>query len=473
MRSLFSGRYTRRLAAAFAVIGIGGAMLTAVLVNTAFQARFTDFLTSQQQARQDQLVTLVAADYRRNGGWNPQSLNQLAPTVTMTGSEAEVRDAAGRSMWSLAAADVDPATLAMHRTMMGTGDLGPPRELPITVDGTRVGTLVVRVPQGAVPAIDQDFRNSVNGLLAVGSLVAGLVALAVGLIFARRAATPIADLTGAANDLAAGRRESRVTVASTDEIGQLSASFNAMADQVEREDELRRMFTADVAHELRTPLAILRSQLEAVQDGVSQPTPQVIASLHDETVRLSRLVADLETLASADAATFTLDRRPTSLNALIRDLTSGLAERFTEAGLDLRTDLAQVTVDGDPDRLRQIGTNLLTNARKFVASGGTVTVTLRDDGDWAELQVTDTGPGIAPDELRRVFERFFRSRTAHAGGSGIGLAVVAELVAAHGGHVTVDSELGHGTTFRVRLPTVHAPRAADPSQRHGVATGTT
>ncbi|CRK55279.1 sensor histidine kinase [Alloactinosynnema sp. L-07] len=447
------GRFTRRLAVAFAVIGVGAATLTAVLVNTAFQARFTDYLADQQQARQDQLVTLFAADYRRNDGWNPRSLNQLAATVTMTGSEAEIRGADGGRVWSLSDADVDPAMLAMHRAMMGTGELGPSRELPIAVEGTRVGTLVVRVPQGAVPAVDQDFRDSVNQLLTVGSLVAGLVALTFGLVLARRVATPIAELTTAADDLAKGRRDRRVPVTSTDEIGRLSASFNSMADQVEKQDQLRRMFTADVAHELRTPLAILRSQLEAVQDGISKPTPQVITSLHDETVRLSRLVADLETLAAADAATFTLDRRPTSLTALLRELTGALADEFAEAGLALGTDLDEVTVDGDPVRLRQIATNLLTNARKFVPPGGTVTVTVRDHGDTACLEVSDTGPGIAPEELPRVFDRFYRSPTARAGGSGIGLAVVAELAAAHGGSADVDSEPGRGTTFRVRLPT--------------------
>ncbi|WP_102143140.1 sensor histidine kinase [Mycobacterium hubeiense] len=117
----------------------------------------------------------------------------------------------------------------------------------------------------------------------------------------------------------------------------------------------------------------------------------------------------------------------------------------------------EVTVEGDPDRLRQIVTNLLTNAAKFVSSGGTVTVAVRSDDHWAELTVAETGPGIARDELPHVFERFFRSRTAGAGGSGIGLAVVAELAKAHGGDISVDSELGRGSTFRVRLPTMAPP----------------
>lgn len=457
MTNRLRGRFTRRLVLAFATIGIGAAVLTAVLVNTAFQARFTDYLTNLQQTQQEQLVTLFAADYRRNTGWNPQSLNRLADTVTMTGSEAEIFDPTGRLVWSLTGADVDPTTLAMHREMMGTGDLGPRRDLAITVDGTRVGTLEVRVPQGAVPAIDRDFRSGVNQLLAVGSLVAGAVALLVGVLLAQRVARPIAELTAAANDLAAGQRDRRVDVASNDEIGHLSASFNSMADQVEKQDELRRVFTADVVHELRTPLAILRSELEAIQDGINQPEAEVIASLHDETLRLSRLIADLETLASADAATFTLDSRPTSLTALVRDLTAARSEEFAEAGLTLHTDLAEVTVEGDPDRLRQIVTNLLTNAAKFVSSGGTVTVAVRSDDHSAELTVADTGPGIARDELPHVFERFFRSRTAGAGGSGIGLAVVAELAKAHGGDISVDSELGRGSTFRVRLPTMAPP----------------
>jgi two-component system sensor histidine kinase BaeS len=452
-------RFTRRLVLAFATIGIGAAVLTAVLVNTAFQARFTDYLTNLQQTQQEQLVTLFAADYRRNNGWNPQSLNRLADTVTMTGSEAEILDAEGQLVWSLTDADVDPTTLAMHRQMMGTGELGPRRDLPITMDGTRVGTLAVRVPQGAVPAIDRDFRSGVNQLLAVGSLVAGAVALLVGVLLAQRVARPIAELTAAANDLAAGRRDRRVDVASSDEIGQLSTSFNEMANQVAKQDELRRVFTADVAHELRTPLAILRSEIEALQDGISQPSPKVIASLHDETLRLSRLVADLETLASADAATFTLDRRPTSLGALTRDLISTRLEEFAEAGLKLRTDLGDVTVDADPDRLRQIVTNLLTNAAKFVPAGGTVTVTVHPVGLWAELTVTDTGPGISPTDLPHIFERYFRGRGARASGSGIGLAVVAELVNAHGGDVAVDSHLGRGTTFLVRLPAATAPNS--------------
>ncbi|MFD8192356.1 sensor histidine kinase [Streptomyces wuyuanensis] len=453
MRDLLKGRFARRLALAFALLGVGAAALTAVLVNVAFGARFDDYLAEQQQVRRQQLAALFAAEYQRDDAWTPASLDELAPTVTMTGSQVELRGEGGQKIWSLADASVDPAMLAMHRNMMGTGELGPPRSLPVVVEGRQVGTLDVRVPQGRIPAVDQNFRSDVNRVLVVGGLTAGAIALAVGLYTARRATAPIAELTSVAGSLATGQRDRRVTTIPDNEIGQLATAFNAMADRVKKEDALRRLFASDIAHELRTPLAILRSELEAVQDGIREPTPKVITSLHDETLRLGRLITDLETLASADAAAFTLEREPLSLTALVRDTAAHLADRFAGAGITLRIDLpTEVRVDGDAERLRQIVTNQLTNALKFVPAGGTVILTLRQVGDWAELRVIDTGPGIPAEELPRIFDRFFRSRAARADGSGIGLAVAAELATAHGGTITADSTPGHGTTFTTRLP---------------------
>lgn len=458
MPSLLPGRFARRLALAFAALGIGSALLTAVLVNTAFTSRFQNYLGEQQSVQQEQLVAMFAADYVANGAWQTRSLNRLAPGVIMTGSEAEVLDATGRRVWSLADAATDAETPAyatmpeMHRQIMGTGELGPPRSLPVVVDGRQVGTLVVRVPEGAIPAVDRDFRSAVNRLLAAGALAAAFVALLVGVYTARRATAPIAELTRAAEDLATGHRDRRVTTVPDNEIGQLATAFNTMAERVDKEDHLRRAFTADVAHELRTPLAILRSELEAVQDGIRQPTDDVIGSLHEETLRLTDLVADLETLASADAATFTLNRQPISLAGIVADSTTALAAPFGDAAITVKSHLDDVWVDADPVRLTQIITNQLTNALKFVPAGGTVTVTVCETDGWAELTIADTGLGIPADDLPHIFDRYYRSRTARADGSGIGLAVVAQLVEAHGGTITADSTPGHGATFTTRLP---------------------
>lgn len=453
LRGLWHSRFARRLTLAFVATAVAATALTAILVNLAIDARFDAYLESQRQAREQQVVGVLAADYLRAGGWRRESLDQLAPSFVMAGIRVTLL-ADGRRIWSTAGSAMGPAMSEMHREMMGIPELGPASRLPVVVDGRRVGTAVLRVPQAVLPAADREFRDSVNRLLVGGAIAAGILALLVGLALARRTTTGVTDLTAAANELAAGRRDRRAAVSSNDEIGELATSFNQMADAVSREDELRRTFASDVAHELRTPLAILRSQLEAVQDRVAEPDPDVISSLHDETLRLGRLVNDLETMADAGAAGFTLDRSELALRPVVRDVLDGLAGRLAER--ELVTDLDDVAAFADAVRLRQVVTNLVSNAAKFTPAGGRVAVTLEQrDGD-VELVVADTGVGIPEDELPRVFERFFRGAGSRGEGSGIGLAVAAELVAAHGGRISVDSRPGHGSRFLVRLPG-HAP----------------
>jgi two-component system sensor histidine kinase BaeS len=452
LRELWRSRFARRLTVAFAATAVAAAALTALLVNLAIAARFDAYLESQRQARAQQIVDVLAAEHRQAGGWRPQSLNRLGPAFVMSGTEVDLLGADGRPVWSTAGLGMSPGMAAMHREMMGTPQPGTSVRWPVTVDGRQVGTALLRVPQAALPAADEEFRTSVNRLLLGGALVAGLLALLVGLVLARRPAAGVTELTAAANELAAGRRDRRAAVSSADEIGDLATAFNAMADTVVREDELRRLFAADVAHELRTPLTILRSQLEAVQDGLTAPTSEVVDSLHEESLRLGRLVADLETLAAADAAAFSLDRSETALRPLVREVLDGFTGHLAERELTLDTDLAEMTAHVDPARVRQVLTNLLSNAAKFTPRGGRVSVTLAERAGVVELAVADTGAGIPADEQPRVFERFFRGAGSRAAGSGIGLAVAAELVAAHGGEITVRSEPGHGSRFLVRLP---------------------
>lgn len=452
LRALWAGRFARRLTIAFVATAVAAAALTAVLVNLAISSRFDAYLDSQRQAREQQIVELLAAEYQETGGWRLESLNRLAPAFVMSGAGIELLDADGRPLWSPAGSAMSPRMAARHREMMGIAEPGARSRIPVVVGGRQVGTAVLQVPQAALPAADEQFRTSVNRLLLGGALTAGLLALLVGLALARRTTAGVTELTAAANELAAGRRGRRAVVSSDDEIGELATSFNVMADAVAREDELRRVFAADVAHELRTPLTILRSQLEAVQDGITAPTPAVVDSLHEESLRLGRLVADLETLAAADASAFTLDRRALALRPLVSEVLEGFTGHLAERDLTLVTHLVEVTAHVDAARLRQVLMNLLSNAVKFTAPGGQVTVSLgQRDGD-VELAVADTGVGIPADEQAQVFDRFFRGEHSRAAGSGIGLAVAAELVAAHDGDITVRSEPGQGSRFLVRLP---------------------
>lgn len=450
----------RRLTLSFVVIALGSALLTAMLINAAFGGRFDTYLDQQRSARVSQLADTFAAAYEPDDGWQQDRLDRLAPLVAMSGAEVRLVDASGESVWSLRDSQMGPEMAQMHRDMGSAGALSPQQRISLTMDGRQIGDLYLALPEGTVPLADREFRRSINWLLLLGGLGAGSIGVGAGVIASRRTVRPITELTSAARDLQAGDRQRRAEVTGNDEIAQLARAFNDLVDSVEREDAVRRAFAADVAHELRTPLAVLRSQLEAVQDGVVEPTPALFSSLHDETLRLGRLTADLETMTSADSVEFDLHRRPVDLADVVARAGAALSHRFVEGQLHLILTTEPAAVFGDEVRLQQVVTNLLTNALKFVPPGGSVTVSTRTVDGRAELDVHDDGPGIAPDDLAHVFERFYRGHQVRTGGSGIGLAVVAALVHAHGGEVTVVNLPDGGASFRIRLTSMDSDQAA-------------
>jgi two-component system sensor histidine kinase BaeS len=304
------------------------------------------------------------------------------------------------------------------------------------------------------PAAEGRVRRAVGRTVIWGGALAALLAAAIGVVVARRITRPLRRLTGAARSLAAGDRSARGGAASEPgELGELGRAFDSMAETIEREDRLRRAFAADVAHELRTPLAIVQGELEALVDGVERPTPERLGSLHEETLRLARIVEDVETLAAAEGARFRLERQRIDLAEVASDAVAHLHAQADGAGLDLAAELESVSVEADRARLEQVARNLLGNALKFTPAGGSVIVSVTAASGDACLIVEDTGPGITDDELPHLFERFWRGRSGrNTAGSGVGLAVAAELVRAHGGHIDAARRLGGGARFTVTLP---------------------
>jgi two-component system sensor histidine kinase BaeS len=448
----------RRLGLGFAAIALVAALLTALLVNLAFSSRFESYLDQQRSARVDQIARAVTAAYREAEGWDTERLDQLGPALSMAGAEVRLVDAAGETVWATAGS-VTSEMAQMHREMTAAGPLADPVTVPITVDGQPRGSVQVALPEGSVPVADRQFRSAVNRLLLAGGLAVAVVASILGLVFARRVTQPLAELTAAAHDVRAGDRARRAMVTGRDELAELATAFNELAASAERQEALRQSFAADVAHELRTPLAILRSQLEAVQDGVLDLTPALVASLHEETLRLGRLVADLETLTD-DHNSFSLEHVALDLAELVPSVAAGFRHRFAERDLQLDLRLAPAPVCGDRVRLAQVVTNLLSNALKFVPAGGRVLVSTRSDTNTAFLEVRDDGPGIPEDELPRVFERYFRGSGARANGSGIGLAVVGALTRAHDGQVAAANAAEGGAVITLTLPVSGLPNPA-------------
>jgi two-component system sensor histidine kinase BaeS len=304
---------------------------------------------------------------------------------------------------------------------------------------------------------EQDFVDRLRWSLVLaggaGALAAGLTAFLAGRYITRR----LRALADGASAIAAGDLSRRVDDSSPDELGELGGAFNHMAESLASQEQARQRLAADIAHELRTPLAVLQAEIEALQDRVTQPTAERISSLHDETDLLARLVDDLRTLSLADAGELSLQRREHDLAGIAERAIAAVAGQAEGKGVKLELavedGLPPVTIDGD--RIAQVLRNLLSNALRHTEADGCITVAGRAEARRAVVEVTDTGAGIPAEALPHVFDRFYRadaSRSRATGGSGLGLAIARQLVRAHGGEISVRSTDGSGTTFSLWLP---------------------
>ena len=312
----------------------------------------------------------------------------------------------------------------------------------------------------------ESFVTSVNRSLLLAALIAGEAAVIAAFLLSRRILGPIEALTEAARRMGHGDLSRRVEVRSRDEIGDLGQAFNAMADSLARVEQLRRNMIGDIAHELRSPLTNIRCQLETLQDGLAAPSPEMIASIHEEAMLLNGLIEDLQELALAEAGQLRLQRGPVDLQAVINQSVNALQPQAVSKQLslvvDVQPDLPQVSADSE--RIGQVLRNLLSNAITHTPPEGRINIRARSMGAEVEITVTDTGPGIGPEQIPFIFERFYRaddSRARSTGGAGLGLAIVKQLVEAHGGRVWATSEPGKGSCFGVVLPGAQAMRHKD------------
>jgi two-component system, OmpR family, sensor histidine kinase BaeS len=346
----------------------------------------------------------------------------------------------------------DAARVKVCGTSQALGPLDSCLAQVFTSQTSDVAPVAARVYLGA--------RSDPSSALAAGPLLAaaaGVAAVAIigTALLSRRVLRPIDTLTAAAQRLGRGDLTGRVPVRGNDELAELARSFNRMADSLQRGEERQRRLVADVAHELRTPLANLRGYLEALSDGVITPDQDLYASLHEEAVLQQRVVDDLQDLALAEAGNLAYHRATVDLAELLETCRTAHHARAESAGVSLSVEADPVAVRADPDRLRQVVGNLVTNALRATVAGGSVRLCASQSGTQAIVQVVDTGSGIAADAVPHVFDRFWRAdpaRGRRTGGSGLGLAIARQIVTDHGGTISVASEVGVGTTFTITLP---------------------
>jgi two-component system sensor histidine kinase BaeS len=329
----------------------------------------------------------------------------------------------------------------------------------VVVTGRSVGRVVVRRVGGG--SYDRGLHVELRHVRELSALIAVVLAVMAAALTAKTVSRPLRRLTDGADRLKRGELTTEITGGGGIEIERLASALRSLAATLRREEKLRRMAAADIAHELRTPVTGILSRIEAMQDGVLDPAAN-LESMHAETLRLARLIEDVGHLAEAEQPGLMMRKTLIDLSAVARARAEGYAGFFRNSDVRFVADLESALVYADAGRLEQVIDNLLANALRYTNEGGTVTLRLRPQEATAVLEVIDTGIGIPPEDLPHVFERFWRadkSRSRATGGAGIGLAVVRELVQAHEGHIQVASTVGKGTTFRVTLPLAEAPAA--------------
>jgi len=441
-RTIFGiGQLGRRLALVFVAVA-----LAAIAVNATIAAESlgSDINTIAQKEERTltQSVAVMAASAYQGGTWAHADLAAAFTRAMRGDAAAQIRDKSGHVVGQSSRFDKEPVA---HE-----------RVVPLKLGQDRIGSLTVRFSPESPGAVVRSFEADKWRTRLLAASIAALIALVVSLIVARAITGPLEQLLASVRSRGIGNKTAVIKpVRGTGVIRELIESFNESAVALDKQDKLRRNLVADVAHELRTPVAVLQASLEAMQDGVTEVTPDGVVSLRDEVLRLAKMVEDLQRLAAAESASLQLRLEPHDLAAVAAEAAESLREAFRVADVRLEQQLTEVHVMCDRVRMREVVSNLLTNSLKFTPPGGRVSLRVGPDGSgMATLSVNDTGVGIPGEELPHVTERFFRGvrSSEMAAGSGIGLTIVAELVQAHNGQLDIASEPGTGTRVTVTLP---------------------
>jgi two-component system sensor histidine kinase BaeS len=328
----------------------------------------------------------------------------------------------------------------------------------LEINGETIGTIIAYPDKSAsVSRLEQQFVQSVNLTILFGFLFAGVISLMIGFFLSKKISRPLSQLVAGIEHVSKGDTKFRVTIDSKDEFKQLGEAFNQMTDTLERTERVRKTLVADVAHELRTPLSIIRAKLESIQTGALEATEEVILHVSDEVYRLSRLVNDLQQLSLAESGTLPLHKKQTEINEFIESILSQFHWIAEEKNIRLHFNRrsTEIYLELDPDRMTQVIVNLLGNALRYTPENGLVTINVKQEDRSAVFSIVDNGPGIDQQKLPFIFERFYRadeSRKRDEGGAGLGLSIAKGFVEIHGGNIKVTSTKWEGTVFEVILP---------------------
>ncbi|HUT87593.1 MAG TPA: ATP-binding protein [Candidatus Heimdallarchaeota archaeon] len=450
--------FALKLGLSFIIVILVSVALVYFLTARALTADFAEF---REQSKKDlaRQICCLLAEYRMiTGSWvGVDRLLSTQYSVIVEGQLVVRRTSLVGGSFSLAN-ETGRVFISTEQDRVGTvlSEQEIVDGIPIESDGSRLGTLLLGGIGSVLDPAEEEFLGSVSQSALIGGGIASGIAFLLSALLITQVLSPLRLLSRATERIAHGDLPQRVTLKARDEFGRLGESFNRMIDNLRRSETIRQTMTADIAHELRTPVTIIQGSLEAILDGVYQPTTETIAPIYEEILHLGGLIDDLRDLALAEAGELRLDKEPTDLVALVEQVTETVRASVEQVPtLYVEADSALLKLSVDPKRIHQVLSNLLSNALRVTPRDGEIRVELSRQGEEVELRVSDSGPGIAAEDLPHLFERFYRgdrARSRSAGGSGLGLAIARQWVEAHGGRIWVENRETGGARFVVRLP---------------------
>lgn len=441
----------------FLLVSMIGILFVSFFIQWGFEESFKSYLDRNREKKIDRVIVAIEKDFEKNGRFTSDPIIGLHEFALTDQIYFQLYDRFGQLQ-------MDSSSI---RGMMNGLGLTEPvqnkdewhtKTYRLNVDQTRIGKLVAIYPEGLIDD-EYTFLQTIQLYIYVAVCLTIILAVLFSMVFSKKLTSGLKRLSYAAHELQLHNLGIRIPLKGLpDEVKQLAISFNNLAESLSKEEMLRKQFTGDLAHELRTPLATLRSQIEAFQDGIWEPTPQRLKQSHDELMRLVRLVNELEKLLAAENPQIKLEKTEMEAGSILADVWEMFLPIFNQRGIRLHFE--EPDQEGwfraDKDRLIQILSNILNNALKYTTEGKTVSLSVRtDEEDYVGFQIKDEGAGMDDEDIPHIFERFYRgdkSRDRKTGGIGIGLSIVKALMDAHKGKIQVKSKLKKGTTVTLWFP---------------------
>ncbi len=455
----------RKLSLAMLIVALLTVALISFLSGSMIKREFKGYIARQQEARTESIISSISHQYNEVAGiWNVDLVYATGMAALNDGYIIKVLDSQGQTVWDAQAHDMSlcedimkdiSERMGVEFPQIGGSFQSHAHEL---ISG---GEIVGSVSIGYYEPFflnENDFRflDTLNVVIAGIGLVSLAVSVIVGLIMATGLSRPLRKTVEAAAQISDGNYKVRLADQNdTLEVGMLMQSINHLASSLEQQEGIRKQLVEDVSHEIRTPVAILQTHIEAMVEGIWQPTVEHLQSCHDEVIRIGQLMKDIESLTEVNSSNIRLDKTEFGIMEVIRRAIGGFEVEIGKKGLHIALKGTDCMVSADRNRINQVLVNLLSNAVKYSKSGGSIDVEVMETTSYVVITVKDDGIGIPDKEQPYIFERFYRadkSRNRKTGGSGIGLSIVKYIVEAHGGKVSVSSKIDEGSTFEVMLP---------------------